>query len=100
MYVIKVVDTTHNTKVFPPVKPESSVTELEVHANDDFLISYGHIERCVEYRNSDKNKNNPDISYRMHPTQLRDMLEAAYDAGRKDQIKDTAKQLKTIFGLI
>lgn len=99
MYVIKVVDNTHNTKVFPPVKPESGVTELEIYANDDFLISYRLIERYVEYRESDVNKNNPNVDYKLCNSQLRGMLEAAYDAGRRDQVKDTAKQLKTIFGL-
>lgn len=91
MYSIKVIDKTSKN---------SGVIELEIFANNAFLISYNHINKIVEYSENDHYKNNPVTSYKMCPTQLRGMLEAAYVAGRKDQVKDTAKQLKTIFGLL
>jgi len=98
MYTIKIIDL-HNNQDSHSAKPESGITELGVYANDDFLISYSHIGVIVNYRDTDVNKNNPDVNYSMGTSQLRGMLEAAYDAGRRDQVKDTAKQLKTIFGL-
>lgn len=86
-------------KEWPEPKPESGDAELAILCNGDMLATWSHIYREVEYRETDPGKNNPVVRYYLDLSRVRSMLQTAYDQGRQDQVRETAKQLQSIFGV-
>lgn len=78
---------------------ESGLAEIELTCGDDFLASWDKIQRTVEYSKCDTKKYNPRSSYDFCLSQIREMAQMAYDAGKRDQQKETSKTLQAIFGL-
>ena len=68
----------------------------------DVLLSWdqnsGH-KRTITYRELDKAKLNPVVSYTLGLDTLNTLVQAAYEKGSKDRKEETQEMLRGIFGI-
>lgn len=70
------------------VRDGEVISEWDEHAG---------VERHISY--ADKAKLNVRVSYTMPSSMLASMIREAYDLGKRDQQKSTARQLRSILGV-